>query len=147
MTWFERVATRAPDFIIGGEHPYLLRWWVLPRNRLFNIYLHRIVRSDDDRALHDHPWLNCSYLLRGSYTEHGIAAGGVHWSRVRAERSITFRRPTAAHRLELHDGPCWSLFFTGPVVRRWGFHCPAGWRPWQVFTSARDKGAVGRGCD
>lgn len=47
---------RAPDFYIGGNaNPYLLRWWVIPRNRFFNVYLHKFLRDDDDRALHDHP--------------------------------------------------------------------------------------------
>lgn len=149
MKWFEKVAaSREPDFIIGGkENPYMLRWWIIPRNKFFNIYLHRFLRSDDDRALHDHPWLNFSYLLEGSYTEWGIAAGGVKHSRVALQGSWKFRRAKTAHRIELHAGSCWSLFITGPVIREWGFHCPAGWRKWQVFTSERDKGAIGRGCD
>ena len=59
---------RKPDFIIGGhDAPYLLRWWLIPRNRFFNVYVHQFLRSDDDRALHDHPWLlNCAILLNGS---------------------------------------------------------------------------------
>lgn len=148
-TWYKRLAEkRPPDFIIGGkEDPYMLRWWVIPRNRFFNIYLHRFLRSDDDRALHDHPWVNCSYLLEGEYTEHTIGAGGVHHEAISLPHSIKFRRSVAAHRVELHNGPCWSLFFTGPVIREWGFHCPKGWRSWKIFTSERDKGAVGRGCE
>ena len=67
---------RAPDFVIGpAGDPYMRRWWVIPRNKWFNIYLHNIMRSDDDRALHDHPWTNVSVLLRGSYLEH--LPGGV----------------------------------------------------------------------
>jgi hypothetical protein len=60
-----------PDFIIGGtENPYLLRWWVIPRNRWFNIYPHHMLRDDDPRALHDHPWWNVSIVLKGGYMEH-----------------------------------------------------------------------------
>lgn len=149
MKWFEKIAaSRDPDFIIGGkENPYMLRWWVIPRNKFFNIYLHRFLRSDDDRALHDHPWLNCSYLLEGTYTEHTIAAGGINQSRVALPGSIKLRRAKVAHRVELHAGPAWSLFITGPVIREWGFHCPHGWRHWKKFTSERDKGSVGLGCD
>ena len=40
--------------VIGKN--YLSRWHIIPRNRYFNIYLHKFVGSDDDRALHDHPW-------------------------------------------------------------------------------------------
>jgi|SRR5215472_282706 len=142
MRWFEKLAaSRPPDFIIGGaDHPYLKRWWVIPRNRFFNIYLHQFLRDDDDCALHDHPWINFSYMLKGSYTEHSIAAGGVHHKRILHEGAWKLRRAKAAHRIELHAGPAWSLFITGPVIREWGFHCPQGWRSWKIFTNARDKG-------
>ena len=43
---------RPADFVIGPpERPYLLRWWIIQRNRFFNIYLHKFLRSDDDLAL------------------------------------------------------------------------------------------------
>ena len=146
--WYKRIAiSRPPDFIIGGkEHPYMLRWWIIPRNKYFNIYLHKFLRSDDDRALHDHPWLNVSYLLEGTYVEHVINAGGVQIATRYKAGQFKFRRAVAAHRIEIDD-PCWSLFITGPVIRTWGFHCPKGWRPWQQFVDQRDSGSVGRGCD
>ena len=66
-----RLFRRPPDQVIGTpERPYLKRWHVIPRNRWFNVYLHKFEGSDDDRALHDHPWIfNCSILLKGSYIE------------------------------------------------------------------------------
>lgn len=65
-----RAERRLPDFVIGGhDNPYLLRWHLIPRNAVFNIYLHKFLRDDDDRALHDHPWPWCSILLRGEYAE------------------------------------------------------------------------------
>jgi len=140
---------REPDFVIGGEdNPYLLRWWLIPRNRFFNVYVHLFLRSDDDRALHDHPWASCSFLLAGSYTEHTIDAGGVRRRQV-LQTGDWKLRPSGrmAHRIELHDGPAWTLFITGPRYREWGFHCPRGWVPWHQFTDSRDKGAIGRGCD
>lgn len=55
------VSNRPPDVVIGGfQNPYLLRWYVIPRNPVFNVYVHLFLRSDDDRALHDHPWANLS---------------------------------------------------------------------------------------
>jgi hypothetical protein len=134
---------REPDQIIGGkERPYMLRWWVIPRNRFFNIYLHHFLRSDDDRALHDHPWWNLSILLRGRYLEHTRDR-----IRLRHAGCMVLRRATCAHRIELIDGPVWTLFLTGPKIRSWGFHCPQGWRHWRKFTAADDPGAVGQGCD
>lgn len=157
MSLFERfadrviavAARRVPDFEIGPEGDrYLLRWWLIPRNRVFNLYLHRFQRSDDDRALHDHPWVNASLLLRGRYVEHTISAGGVHRRLEYRAGNLKLRHAGYAHRVELVDGPCWSLFMTGPVMRAWGFHCPRGWVHWRDFTNAADGGAtVGRGCD
>jgi hypothetical protein len=163
----------APDYIVGGD--YLHRWWVLPRNPLFNIYLHRIGRSDDDRALHDHPWVNCSLVLRGAYDEVCLTPAAMWWwreylqehslteadpdysigfgrhletHRVRtSELFLVARRARTPHRLEVVEGPVWTLFLTGPVIRDWGFHCPKGWVHYKVFTDPMDKGAIGRGCD
>ncbi len=158
MSLFQRLAARIlriadrrpPDFVIGGhDRPYLRRWWVLPRNPLFNVYLHQFLRSDDDRALHDHPWANCSVLLQGRYLEHTIAAGGIHHHRLLQAGAVRVRwSGRIAHRVELFDGPCWTLFITGPRYRAWGFHCPEqGWVPWERFTADSDPGAIGKGCD
>ena len=142
------MARREPDFVIrpSGED-YLRRWWVIPRNPLFNVYCHEILVSDDDRALHDHPWINCSIVLTGGYHEHCIKAGGIHHRTWRGAGSVVFRRPCAAHRLEMPEhGRAITLFITGPRIRPWGFHCPdAGWRHWRDFTS-EDKSGIGRGC-
>jgi len=141
---------RDPNFVIGGsERPYLLRWWLLPRNNFFNVYVHLFLRSDDDRALHDHPWANFSLILKGQYTEHRIRAGGVHEKVLRRAGDWALRLSgRIAHRVELTDGPCWTLFCTGPRYRDWGFHCPdQGWIHWKRFTAENDAGAVGKGCD
>jgi hypothetical protein len=148
---------RAPDFVIGGqEAPYLRRHWLLPRNRFFNVYVHEFLRSDDDRALHDHPWLfNASWLIDGQYVEHTPAG-----QFARRAGDWKFRWGAAAHRVELlveleyepdwtviaRPLPCWTVFITGPRVREWGFLCPKGWIPWQQFTDSRDSGAIGKGC-
>jgi hypothetical protein len=148
--WAERERERRlPDFVIGGlADPYMLRWWVIPRNRWFNIYLHEVIRSDDDRALHDHPWVNASILIDGCYFEHKIADGGIHRRRLVRAGDIAMRRAVAAHRLEVIPGKrAISLFITGPRVREWGFHCPeAGWRHWEDFTAPASPGEIGRGC-
>ena len=142
-----RTTERSPDFLIGGSaDPYMRRWWIIPRNRLFNVYLHHFLRSDDDRALHDHPWINLSVLLEGSYVEHTISDGGINKRTTRRAGQVKVRHPKAAHRIELAHGPCWTLFITGPRVRDWGFHCPKGWVPWQAFVKSGLKGEVGIGC-
>ncbi len=118
--------------------PYMLRWWKIKRNAFFNIYYHRVLRSDDDRALHDHPWWNFSIILAGSYFEHCINDGGVNVKTRYDAGAVRFRRAgTFAHRLELErydksvftvgEKPVHTIFITGPVLRRWGFHHPEQW--------------------
>jgi hypothetical protein len=137
-------------FVIGEpDAPYLKRWFILPRNRWFNIYLHHFHRSDDDKAIHDHPWRNLSILLKGSYLEH-MADGSV----ILRHPTLAFwrwpvRRPTDAHRVELIDGrKVWTLFITGRRVRTWGFWCPRGWIPWTEFVELTPgDNKQGKGCE
>lgn len=140
----------APDFVIGGKNdPYLRRWWIVPRNKWFNVYVHQILRDDDDRALHDHPWDNCSVILRGRYCEV-VNGPGIPWLKLpplmRFERnagSIVTRKAEQPHRLELINGePCWTLFISGPRRREWGFHTADGWVHWKDFTDPNDRGMV-----
>ena len=132
-----------PDLVIGED--YLERWYVIPRNRFFNIYLHKFTGSDDDRATHDHPWSSMSILLEGRIEELHKDKLGNHIWRVIPRFWPVFRSATFSHRLEVIDGPVWTLFITGPVVRDWGFHCPKRWKPWQEFTTP-DGSKTGAGC-
>lgn len=142
------VASRPPDRLIGpAGDVYMRRWYVIPRNSLFNIYLHHFLRSDDDRALHDHPWWNASILIEGKYVEHTVAAGGVHHRVEYCAGDFKLRGAKYAHRIELTSGLCWTLFVTGPLLRTWGFHCPNGWRPSKEFVNPADPGQIGKGCD
>lgn len=147
--WADWRMFREPNLFIGGiVNPYLVRWYILPRNPVFNVYLHRVLRSDDDRALHDHPWINLSILIKGEYVEHTIDDGGINRRVVRRAGDLKLRRATAAHRLEVIPGvECWTIFITGPRLRSWGFHCPfTGWKHWRDFTEGTNGELIGRGC-
>lgn len=141
-----RVTRRPPDFVIGGqENPYLRRWWLIPRNRFFNVYLHQFLRSDDDRAHHTHPWLfNVSAVMRDQYVEHVIERGGLLRRITRQAGAIKFRWGESPHRVELVDGqPCWTIFITGPRVREWGFFCSDRFVHLQDFTQPTGAGFSG----
>lgn len=169
--WAHKKMQTDPDFIIR-PHGTLqtLRWWIIPRNRFFNIYLHKFVQSDDDRALHCHPWINSSILIDGQYIEH-TPKGKFY----RHQGHVYFRRAKSPHRVELRQSiegengirivapitgfletipfynpkpiPVITIFITGPKIREWGFWCPKGWRHWKDFCDDRDHGIVGRGCE
>lgn len=131
---------READVIINGN--YLKRWYIIPKNRFLNVYLHCFGGSDDDRALHDHPWWSLSFLLKGELLEHTFN-GVRHIPRFLP----VIRSAKLAHRLELVNIPAWTIFITGPRIRQCGFHCPnIGWRHWKEFTSS-DGVSTGKGCD
>lgn len=131
---------------------YMCRWWKIKRNAFFNCYYHIVRRSDDDTALHDHPWWNFSIVLDGGYYEHRILEGGVQTKIWYGPGSVLFRRAgNYAHRLELArdldkyrddvgELPTRSIFITGPTLRRWGFHHTERWvdaYEWDEFLAER----------
>lgn len=107
-------------------------WSKRPITRLIQYFgiairIHHILRSDDDRAFHDHPWPYLTIILRGGYIEHtpifnksGLYCGVK--STIRRPGSILFRSAKSWHRLEVIPGAdCWTLFCTGKYVQTWGF--------------------------
>lgn len=141
--WFGTLLSGKPHFTIGPPgRPYMLRWWLIPRNPLLCVYLHKFLRDDDDRALHDHPWWFVSLILSGGYDEwleNSIVC--------RRFPSIAFRRAEHRHRVVLHrNRPCWTLVVRGRARRTWGFWCPQGFVPWREFVAPTDKGQIGKGC-
>lgn len=120
---------------------YLSRWYVFRARWFANIYLHKFHKSDDVRAMHNHPWFNASLLLMGSYIEHTLKG-----SYRRSPGHFYFRPPWRYHRVELlkdergDEIPCYTLFLTGPKVQRWGFLCPHGFRPWRIFHAKKPDG-------
>lgn len=160
---------RPPDQIIyRNTGRYLVRWWVLGRTwsekkaeyvprRVFGFtwYLHQFVQSDDDRAMHDHPWRWWSFLLRNNYYEYTPYTW--RWSeiarcevpsgttiRYRHEGSFRGGKAKDVHRIELmrdakrNEIPVWTWFFVGEWERDWGFWCTHGWKWWRDFD--RDGG-------
>jgi hypothetical protein len=153
IPWAE---SREPDLIVGSKrNPYLKRHWLF-KSWLLGIYVHEFRRSDDDRALHDHPWPYVTHPLRGMYFEHSkdgmrvVNAGDTVWS----------FNPKRAHRVELWkdttvkaggvvvvtERPCFTLFIRGPDMREWGFLCKKGWVHWKDFVSKSGKGNISKGC-
>lgn len=143
MNWFLRLLSGKPHFVIGNLHnPYMFRWYLIPRNHWLNIYLHKFLRDDDDRALHDHPWWFISFLIWGRYDEHTDSA-----LIRRKSPSIAYRPAERRHRIALIDNkPAWTIVITGPKSREWGFWCPKGFVPWYQFVKRDNSGEVGPGC-
>lgn len=145
------------------EDPTYWRYFVIPRNPVFNIYLHNF-RHDDAENMHDHRMVNISILLQGHYNEERFS-----WTPevgyplpciyLRQVGRFVFRLPSTPHRVILNKNyegrsiPMWSLFIGFPHVRDWGFwieeikgdYQVAKWISHKKFVSAIDPTSVGYG--
>lgn len=147
----------APLWLHGAVGKFVDSWCI-------NIYLHHFRRSDEDSALHDHPWwFNVSWLLDGDYDEMKFERGVSIYptskryvngylpatkSVRRKEGGVYFRWGPSPHRVVLlpafiqartrripaGERGAWTLFITGPYRATWGFYCPDRWIHWKAFT-------------
>ena len=129
--WPALVAGLRHDRIVHDDgRPYLDRYHLVEAPTR-QVRLHHWRTGDDQRAPHDHPWVNTTLVLEGRLVEHtatGATELGPGDTRTRAARE--------AHRIELVSADAWTLFVTGPIERRWGFHTPTGWVHWAQWPHA-----------
>lgn len=138
--------------IVNCAHePYLHRWFII-RTKYFGFFVHKFVRSDEDRALHDHPWSFIVLPIWRGYIEHSdreepCNAGAISLAparlpvrrRVLPILGLRFRDTTYRHRVELltdkngQPKAAWSLFFRFEKVRTWGFWGPDGFIDWNKW--------------
>lgn len=121
------------------KDPYLHRWYLIRWN-ILGIFIHKFVRSDEDRALHDHPWDFIVIPIWRGYVEHseheysketplghlGIRAMATQ-RRVYPIIGTRFRRGTYRHRVELltQEWICQDCEGTGKWHNDLGpFDCP-----------------------
>lgn len=134
---------------------YMSRWWVFnpyptsSQNRRrwnlpISIRVHHIVRPDDDRAMHDHPWNARTIILRGWYVEKrpsdlekaglsdetiGVINDAINAGNYEVAEYFT-RRPgdTATLKVgeyhtitDVSEGGVYTLFISGKWRADWGF--------------------------
>jgi len=127
------------------NEPYLERYYLFLKERerfLFNVFLHKFLRSDPD-DVHDHPWPYFTIILRGGYYEWipqfdsaGRKFGEIgHW---RGPGHFRVSSATSYHRIELDpDVTCWTLFMPGIKTRDWGFLVKNKWVQWEQYLTQR----------
>ncbi len=115
--------------IVNCNHdPYLYRWFLV-RFDCVGIYLHKFVRSDEDRALHDHPWPFVVIPIWRGYVEYSTSRRRVYPFIGTRIRPAIYR-----HRVELIDGkPAWSIFIRFKRIREWGFWPAEGFTLWNKW--------------
>lgn len=125
------LAARRPSFMIKApdRSDYLLRVKLrggLPRDKepyRWSAFLHRIIRHDLDRHLHNHPWTwAVSLVLVGGYKEERLLKDGRVVTRLVKPWRLNFLGPGQYHRIvELQGDEVWTLFFGGRKINDWGF--------------------------
>lgn len=112
----------------SGKRP----WWQFP----ISIRLHRIMRPDGDRHLHDHPWNARTIILRGGYNEVRHNEDGEHYRRAGDTATLKFGE---FHRIVwvCPDG-AWTLFITGKYCGAWGFDVDGVKVQWRRYLGIED---------
>jgi hypothetical protein len=112
---------------------YMGRWWLMPRCLLtkdehgnlfphawlpFSVRIHHIMRADNERDLHDHPFNYRTIILQGWYHEEDVF-GQMH---VRHQGDTAAACAQTFHRIaEVPKKGVWTLFIMGPRINSWGF--------------------------
>jgi hypothetical protein len=115
----------------ASRGPLLTRYFLV-HTPLVGIFLHHLHASDEDRALHDHPWSFVTCLLTSGYYEHTPDRDGTIRRTWRRRFSVLYRPAEWQHRLELVR-PTWTLMFRWRRRRVWGFFTPGGWVDWVTY--------------
>ncbi len=155
--WLIRRAKRTPYYHLDS---YMDRWWLIPyrsdighgtgpvpfRRRPIawliqrcgiSIRVHEILRSDEGRDPHDHPWPYLTIILRGYYLERRYNDAGQCTSiEIHGPGSILWRPAGSWHRLELAY-PVTTLFITGSKSQTWGFNVDGKKVPHREYLGAK----------
>jgi len=95
------------------------------------IRLHKFYRSDDDRALHDHPWRFITFPF-STYQEYQERPGEPNVLVDVTRFRFHYRPAQHKHRVVVSK-PSWTFIITGMHIREWGFWPTSGWVHWSKF--------------
>lgn len=97
-----------------AECPYAYRYVFIFFG--YSIRVHRWLRSDDKRFMHNHPWWFVTFVLRGSYQD--ISLNEIEQLNT---FSFKYRNSNHTHYVEIPDSGCLTLLITGKPINKWGF--------------------------
>lgn len=130
MSFLKRILSKIPhrEIVNCDREKYLTRWYLF-RSAPLALFLHLFHRSDEDRALHDHPWSFITIILWRGYRE--FTPKGVHrkWPGM-----ICYRPAEWRHRVELiNEKPAITLVLRFRERRDWGFWEKTGFIKWNKW--------------
>ncbi len=116
------------EIISQFGHVHFRRYRLL-QTPWFAIYIHQILRSDEELDMHDHPWKFTSVILSGSYEETVTSPpyfDTTRWLR-HYQGDVVEHAAEEAHRLRLTSKEVWTLVITSGRKREWGYQTKTGW--------------------
>ena len=127
---------------VGPKDALLVKRWVI-RTLLGTLRLHHLLRADQNREPHDHPWGFFTWVIKGRYEEAVMCVHeyGTHFMWVRRERwSLAYRGAEHTHKIiEVSEGGCWTICLTGWVRRPWGFWTDTNPPTFRPYVPGEDK--------
>jgi hypothetical protein len=146
--WLIARAQRTPYTHLPG---YMERYWlfnayrkcdgkeVTPISWLPSVRIHRILREDQDRHMHDHPWDARTVILRGWYIEERQHAAFLFKRSVGDTTPIRFGEYHSITRVS--TGGVWTMFITFGYQGTWGFKVDGVKVPWREYMARYPKKA------
>ena len=120
-----------------AECPYAYRYVFIFFG--FSIRIHKWLRRDDKRYLHNHGWWFLTFVLKGSYTdvslpkiyqndevdkaikEGRISRNDVEDREVLKRFTLKYRPANHLHYVEVPKEGCLTILITGRPLQKWGF--------------------------
>lgn len=104
---------------LGEVHcPYAYRWVFIFFG--YSIRIHKWLRSDDSRYLHNHSWFFLTFVLRGSYTDVSMKDNIIYKDTLK-RFNFRYRPANHLHYVEVPKEGCLTILITGRPLQKWGF--------------------------
>lgn len=152
-------AKKTPYMHLDG---YMNRWWLFnpvdmatSRRKYnwipFSVRFHEILRPDDDRALHSHPWRAKSIILKGWYDEvrenpefesmlPEHSGNAQYYEVTRYPGDVVSLAHNEVHRIVATSStPVLTLFFTFKYMGTWGFKVNGVIVPWREYLARKEQ--------
>lgn len=153
MNWWQKFLNKyiVVKEIWSQEGELHFRRYRLLSTPWFNIYIHHILKSDEDAHPHDHPWHFVSIILWGGYIERWLGAyeNYRYWmgvplrEDVRGIGNLIIHNAKDFHQITLRKKSAWTLVFTSSRERpSWGYQTSEGWMDFKKYRQLKRAGQL-----
>ena len=97
------------------------RRWRIFETPWLRLYVHQILKADEDMFEHTHPWNLATLILRGSYVE--FSQGAIT---LRRPGHFAYRKHDVPHKIGAVNQPTWTLALAIGSRKKWGYKMSEG---------------------